>query len=239
MGLLRVVRHAALWVLIVVLGAAGCTDGSGSDKRTLDNTGSVPALRDSPGDADLDIESLVREQFDDAIKVFRSWDDTFEAPGLFLLDTDSSLAQACNGSLKPGEEFYCTAENNIYLDLGFLDDFARRSVNGSLRDGAVFAVIAHELGHAWEHQVGFIDRDPTTSIDNELFADCISGAVIAATYENPRVAVPLIQQAAQAAYSVGNDDWQNPDFHGTPQQRRDATLLGAEDGHSSCEQYLS
>jgi predicted metalloprotease len=238
---LTIVRGAALLALIVALSASACGETE-STKRTLDSPRSVPGLRDQPRDPTLNVRVLVRTQFRDAINVFRSWDKSFEEPVLLLLDTDSSsggYSRACHSELKPGDAFYCPREHKIYLDLGWLEDFSRRSVNGALRDGAVFSTVAHELGHGWYAHVGFIDRDPNTIVDEELFADCIAGAVIAATYEDPEAAVPLIQQAAEDAYSVGSYDWQNPDFHGTPRQRRDATLLGSIDGHRSCEQYVS
>ena len=228
----------------------GCSDDAatpGADaptegKRDLQTVGERPTLLSDPtGGDDIDIEALVRRQFADSVKVFQSWDRTFPAPELFLLDTDSSsgaYSTVCQAPLEPGSAFYCPGENKIYLDLGWLDDFSRRSVDGALRDGAVLSTVAHELGHAWYDHVGFIDRSPTI-VAEELFADCIAGAVIAATYTQPEKSVPLIQQAAQDAYSVGSDDWQDPQFHGTSSQRREATLLGGEEGAKGCESYVT
>jgi hypothetical protein len=97
--------------------------------------------------------------------------------------------------------------------------------------------VAHELGHAWEEHVGYVDSYPETVLGNELFADCIAGAVVAATYAEGERAARLIQEAASDAYSAG-DFVYDAQHHGTPAQRRDATLLGARDGHVACDAYL-
>lgn len=239
-------RLAAVLVVAALLG--GCSDDSSSPgadpptdgKRDL-TVSEVPALLTDQSGEDVDIEALVRRQYADSVKVFKSWDSTFPEPELFLLDTDSSsgaFSAVCQAPLQPGSAFYCPGENKIYLDLGWLDDYSRRSASGPLRDGAVFSTVAHELGHAWYNHVGFIDRDPTI-VATELFADCIAGAVIAATYSDPDKSVRLIQEAAQDSYSVGSDDWQNPSFHGTASQRREATLLGGQEGAKGCESYVT
>ena len=237
---------AAALVAAALLGA--CSDDAPqradvvAGKRSLEQVNEVPPLLSEPTeDPASEIEALVRQQFAASVEVFQSWDRSFPEPELLLLDTDSSsgaYSAACQAPLEPGGAFYCPPENKIYLDLGWLDDFSRRSTNGALRDGAVFSTVAHELGHAWYAHVGFIDRD-STIVAEELFADCLAGAVIAAVYDDPDRSVPLIQEAAQDSYSVGSDDWQNPRFHGTASQRRDATLLGGREGRQGCESYVT
>lgn len=237
--------HLAI-VLIATVILGSCSEGSSSrastGKRNLDRLSEVPPLLSEPRkNPSLDIEALVRHQFADSVHVFQSWDRAFSEPDLLLLSTDSTsgaYSESCNKQLEPGDAFFCPGENKIYLDLGWLDDYSRRSASGALRDGAVFSTVAHELGHAWYDHVGFVDRDATI-VAEELFADCIAGAVIAAAYTDPEKSVSLIQEAAEDSYSVGSDDWQNPSFHGTRTQRRDATLLGGRDGHKACESYVT
>jgi predicted metalloprotease len=238
--------HVALALIAAVLLGSCSDDAQRADtqtgKRDLEGVSEVPPLLSEPTDnAGLNIEALVRQQFADSVGVFQSWDPKFPEPELLLLDTDSSsgaYSATCDETLEPGSAFFCPGENKIYLDLGWLDDFSRRSTSGLLRDGAVFSTVAHELGHAWYDHVGFVDRDPTI-VAEELFADCIAGAVIAATYADPEKSVPMIQEAAEDSYSVGSDDWQDPGFHGTSSQRREATLLGGREGREGCESYVT
>lgn len=235
---------ASLVAAVLLASCSGdVTEGgeSGADKLDLKDLNDVPALLSEPrSDEDLEIEELVRQQYADSVAVLQSWDPSFPEPELLLLDTDSSAGPYSTicGPLEPGDAFFCPSEYAIFLDLGWLDDFSRRSTSGVLRDGAVFATVAHELGHAWYNHVGFVDRDPTI-VAEELFADCIAGAVIADRYVDSERSLSLIQEAAEDAYSVGSDNWQDPNFHGTSSQRRQATLLGGREGRDGCESYVT
>jgi len=233
---------AVLGVLALVIGMLTNRADDNLPTRNLGEVTKVPSLLDEPrAQSDVNIRDLVTEQFEDSIEVFESFDSTFAQPELLLLDKDAgsgAIARRCGVALEAGDAFYCPPENAVYLDLGWLDDFSRRSVEGKLRDGAVLATVAHELGHAWYGHVGFVDR--TQSIQpEELYADCIAGAVIAEMYSETADAVSLIQEAAEDAYSVGTYDWQNPGFHGTPAQRRDATLRGGRSGVRGCDVYVT
>lgn len=188
---------------------------------------------------DVDIEALVRDQFRAAVDVFHGFDPDFPEPELFLLDTDASIgaaAESCGALLGPGDAFYCPPENRVYLDLGWLEDFTRRSVDGRKRDGGVFSTVAHELGHAWFEHRGYRERERV--LEEELFADCLAGAVIDGSYDDEAERDRLIADAAEFAFSVGDFAFDSAGHHGTPKQRRAAMSLGAERGFGACEQYV-
>jgi predicted metalloprotease len=71
---------------------------------------------------------------------------------------------------------YCGADNSIYYDAYYLAYMAKTAAFKAGTDGeyAPLVVIAHELGHAVQHQLR-IDNELT--IDGENTADCVAGAL--------------------------------------------------------------
>jgi predicted metalloprotease len=108
--------------------------------------------------------------------------------------------------------FYCPLDEKVYIDLSFYDDL--KSKFGAAGDFAQAYVIAHELGHHVQHilgtdeQVQRASRGPDAnamSVRLELQADCYAGVWAHATDENKLLQAGDVDEAINAAASVGDD----------------------------------
>ena len=128
--------------------------------------------------------------------------------------------------------FYCPTDQQVYIDLSFYADLARRY--GAPGDFAQAYVIAHELGHHVQHLTGQ-DREARNagaeggSVRLELQADCYAGIWAKSTSERQLLDPGDLEEALVAASSIGDDHLQrqtqgtiNPDSftHGSAAQRK-------------------
>ena len=152
---------------------------------------------------------------------------------------------ACGGATSAVGPFYCPADNEVYIDLGFFDELhSKFGVQGG--DFVEAYVLAHEYGHHIQNLLGTSarvdpgDTGPTSgSVRLELQADCYAGvwanhATTVPTANGQPLIVELTQKdiddALDAASRIGDDYIQsklgggrvNPDAftHGTSAQRR-------------------
>ena len=155
-----------------------------------------------------------------------------------------SIQSACGYAGAVSGPFYCPSDRNVYLDLGFFDELARRF--GASGDFAEAYVLAHEFGHhvqtlsGIEPQVREQQRaDPRSanalSVRLELQADCYAGVWGHEAAKPGRAAqgkVELdpgdLEEALRAASAIGDDRLQKlgtgrvmPEkfTHGTSEQR--------------------
>jgi predicted metalloprotease len=144
--------------------------------------------------------------------------------------------------------FYCPLDETVYLDLAFFDELARRF--GAPGDFAQAYVIAHEIGHHVQHQLGIADRvraaqrnDPrqanALSVEMELQADCFAGIWGNSIEQSDRLQRGDLEEALSAASAIGDDRIQaetdgrvRPESftHGTAAQRSAAFRRGMETG---------
>jgi predicted metalloprotease len=155
-----------------------------------------------------------------------------------------AIQSACGYAGAVSGPFYCPSDRNVYLDLGFFDELARRF--GASGDFAEAYVLAHEFGHhvqtlsGIEPQVREQQRaDPRSanalSVRLELQADCYAGVWGHEAAKPGRAArgkVELdpgdLEEALRAASAIGDDRLQKlgtgrvmPEkfTHGTSEQR--------------------
>lgn len=136
--------------------------------------------------------------------------------------------------------FYCPLDQKVYIDLGFYDELKRRfNVAG---DFAQAYVVAHEVGHHVQNQLGILQkvqalkeragdeaRANQIQVRTELQADCLAGVWANLNEQTKKRLQPGdVEQALNAASQIGDDMIQKrmtgrvvPDAftHGTAAQR--------------------
>lgn len=169
----------------------------------------------------------------------------------------------CGNATSAVGPFYCPADSTAYFDTSFFQVLVDRfgSSGGPL---AQEYVVAHEIGHHIQNQLGDIGRaqqDPqgaqSGAVRVELQADCYAGiwANHAAVTPDPNTGVPFlaplsqtdIDDALSAASSVGDDRIQqassgrvNPEgwTHGSSEQRQKWFATGYRTGQvSACDTF--
>ncbi|NNC00782.1 hypothetical protein HI113_43760, partial [Corallococcus exiguus] len=154
--------------------------------------------------------------------------------------------------------FYCPTDQTVYLDLSFFQDMKTRFRAGG--DFAYAYVIAHEIGHHVENQLGILSRAQTRqrevgqpeanqiSVRVELMADCLAG-VWAHHSQQKWNAIEQgdVEQAIAAAQAIGDDRLQRqsqgtvvPDSftHGSSEQRARWLMTGLKTGQvQACDTF--
>ncbi|MCH4091418.1 KPN_02809 family neutral zinc metallopeptidase [Acetobacter sp.] len=161
---------------------------------------------------------------------------TYRPPHLVLFS--GGINSACGYAQTAAGPFYCPADQKVYLDLGFF-----RELQDRLGAGGEFArayVVAHEVGHHVQNQLGIMQqmnqqygatqRGATSqSVRLELQADCFAG-VWAKRADDARHILENgdVESGLNAASAVGDDRLQKetqgyvvPDSftHGSSAQR--------------------
>ncbi len=183
-------------------------------------------------------------------EVFRESGNVYHEPVLVLFRQATN--SACGGATSAVGPHYCPLDNTIYLDETFFDELQNRfGAQGG--DVAEAYVIAHEVGHHSQNQLGILERlrklqqaNPQqaneVSIQLELQADCFAG-LWANSIKGMGILEPgEIQEAMDAAAAVGDDNIQerttgqvNPENwnHGSSEQRVEWFMKGYEQGNLS------
>ena len=105
-------------------------------------------------------------------------------PPKLVLFSDATRS-GCGGAQSAMGPFYCPLDQTVYIDLSFFQEMQRRFRAGG--DFAYAYVLAHEVGHHVENQLGILPRVQERqrqvgqaeanqlSVRVELMADCLAG----------------------------------------------------------------
>ena len=163
----------------------------------------------------------------------------------------------CGGASAQMGPFYCPADQTIYLDTDFFNVLANRM--GADGDLAPAYVIAHEVGHHVQNQLGILPRvtqmrqqasqedSNALSVMTELQADCFAGLWARSSSQDLQITREDIGEAMTAAAAVGDDALMEsagravvPDAftHGSSADRQEWFMRGYEAGElSSCNTF--
>lgn len=167
-----------------------------------------------------------------------------------LVFFSNRVESACGMATSAVGPFYCPGDQKVYLDLAFFDELQRRFKAPG--DFAMAYVIAHEVGHHVQNQLGLTAQVQQRqsrlskaegnqwSVRLELQADYLSGVW---AYHNQKMKQFLesgdIAEALNAATRIGDDVLQSeatgvvrPDAftHGTAEQRARWLKAGLKSG---------
>jgi predicted metalloprotease len=181
--------------------------------------------------------------------VFRDAGKTYRPPILVLFS--GSYPTACGRGQAAMGPFYCPNDQKVYIDLRFYDELERKL--GAPGQFAQAYVVAHEVGHHVQQQLGIMDkvdalRSRATqaqanalSVRVELQADCFAGVWAKRSQQEQgwRLEPGDIETALNAAAQIGDDKLQRkaqgsvvPDTftHGSSAQRVNWFKRGIESG---------
>jgi uncharacterized protein len=185
--------------------------------------------------------------------VFKQGGAAYKAPKLVLFR--GATATACGTGQSAMGPFYCPGDQKVYIDLGFYETMKRQL--GAPGDFAQAYVVAHEIGHHVQKQLGISDKidgmrgrvsekeQNALSVRLELQADCFAGVWAHGSKLN--LDKGDIEEALNAAAQIGDDTLQKksqgyaqPDTftHGSSKQRMSWFNQGLQSGNmKQCDTF--
>lgn len=232
-----------LLLLLLVFGGGGLSGIFTGDQSSSNSSSYQSTQVTQTNNADASNEQI---QF--VSKVFAStedfWTSEFKKEGLnyhdpkLVLYTDS-IQTGCGIGQASAGPFYCSADQKVYLDISFYDELSQKY--GAKGDFAMAYVIAHEVGHHVQNELGTMTdyakarqgkseaQANQLNVKLELQADYYAGVWANYVQGQNLLEKGDINEAMQAAHAVGDDTLQKeaygksvPDSftHGTSEQRQ-------------------
>jgi len=246
------------WVLgINPLTILGLLSGGGPPAQVQQQPG--PAHRPPVDDTMARFVGTVLADTEDVWgQVFRQGGSRYQEPRLVLFR--GATPTACGTGQAAMGPFYCPADQKVYIDLGFYETLKNRL--GAPGDFAQAYVIAHEVGHHVQNQLGISGKVDqmrgrvskaeynALSVRLELQADCFAG-VWAHHAQNARQILEQgdVEEAMNAAAKIGDDALQRAQggavvpesfTHGTSAQRQRWFHNGLQNGSvKACDTFAA
>jgi predicted metalloprotease len=245
-------------LLITLLGGGSGLEGALDQfAGPASQTGAQPPEFKGDDDYQVFVETVLGSTGETWHEIFGSAGIDYREPTLVLFR--DSTSSSCGGASSAVGPHYCPNDETIYLDETFFDELTSRfGARGG--DVAQAYVIAHEVGHHVQNQLGVMGQVQEAqrqagstaeandlSVRLELQADCLAG-VWAYSIRDMDVLLPgEINEAIDAAAAVGDDRIQqnvtgqlDPErwTHGSSEQRVAWFDTGYEQGDpSACDTF--
>jgi predicted metalloprotease len=179
--------------------------------------------------------------------IFYEYGEVYQEPILVLYS--GYVQSACGTAGSSTGPFYCPGDNKVYIDLSFFQEMETQF--DAPGDFAMAYVIAHEVGHHVQNQLGIMDEYQSLrsqmsqtefnklTVRLELQADYLAGVWAHYVDDMNYLEDGDIQEAMNAASAVGDDRIQKqtqgyvvPDSftHGTSEQRMRWFMKGYNEG---------
>ncbi|MDR0808603.1 MAG: neutral zinc metallopeptidase [Gemmobacter sp.] len=169
-------------------------------------------------------------------------------------------ASPCGSASGATGPFYCPGDRKIYLDTAFFSTMAREL--GAQGDFAAAYVVAHEVAHGVQDQIGILGRanqmrsqaaeaeSNAISVRIELQADCLAGIWARGAEEMfGSLQAGDVEEAVNAAHRIGDDTLQrnagqvpmpHTFTHGTSEQRARWFMRGYDSGDmGQCDTFAA
>lgn len=259
-------------ILWLVFGMNPMTAMQTGSAITGGNSGSQQTLDQQTADRDQKFASVVLKDTEEVWgQIFSENNMQYQQPKLVLFN--GMVRSGCGNASSATGPFYCPADQRVYLDTSFFQEMRQKlgitgDQNGSgdaqnqgkAGDFAQAYVIAHEVGHHVQNQLGISQKVDEASrrateaqannlsVRQELQADCFAG--VWANRNQQRVQFLEqgdIEEAINAAKQIGDDRLAQasgraavPDSftHGTSQQRMTWFSRGLKSGDiNQCDTF--
>ena len=216
-----------------------------------------PTQRPAGDDQLADFVSVVLAETEDTWHaLFRQMNRAYREPTLVLFS--GKVRSACGYATAASGPFYCPGDEKVYIDLSFYREMRDRL--GAPGDFAQAYVIAHEIGHHVQNQLGILPKVDEMrrqvgkvqanqlSVMLELQADCLAGVWAHHAHRTRNILeAGDIEEALGAASAIGDDRLQRqaggyvtPDSftHGSSAQRVHWFKQGLETGNlNACNTF--
>ncbi|MEA2287822.1 MAG: uncharacterized protein QOJ21_3865 [Solirubrobacteraceae bacterium] len=185
------------------------------------------------------------------------WTRTLAASGVpeprvryVWIEPGNVVRSGCGVPADDNAAFYCPSDDTIYMAVslasrlwrGIAGEFPgeRAGYGHAVGDFGLAYVVAHEYAHNVQAELDLYRIAPQGGAKPfELQADCMAGLWGNSVYREGRLQPDDVEEAMGTAAAAGDFDFQNAQHHGTPQERRDAWVLGFRSGDPSvCGRYV-
>jgi uncharacterized protein len=237
----------------------------GGDETSQQTGAAPPVTAGTPSDPTGRFVAMVLGDTEDRwSEIFAASGRTYHPPKLRLYSVSEPTPCAfAHSAMGP---FYCPLDQRIYLDTSFFTDLQNKFGGCSNSKACQFSeayVIAHEVGHHVQDELGILPRvreaqQAASSQEDanqlqvrvELQADCLAGVWANRAQQKHNFLDPGdIDQALQTATAIGDDRLQRrtqgyvvPDSftHGSSAQRKQWFLNGFKSGQvSACNTFAA
>lgn len=227
----------------------------GGGRPTIETTGPVELTPDEEQAGQFSSQVLATTEVV-WLHIFETQLGATYQPPVLVLFSEVTPSPCGNASGATGP-FYCPLDKKAYLDTAFFTTLSREMGAGG--DFAAAYVIAHEIGHAVQDQLGILDESQkmqaqssraqanAISVRTELQADCFAG--VWGNQIGDLLDPGDVDEALNAAVRIGDDYLQRQAgrvpsphsfTHGTSEQRQRWFATGYQSGDiNDCDTFAA